>query len=124
VDFRPLRLIHQIVERAIRQARDKVRRNVASPVEPRVGLMTSWYRTTSWYRASFPEPGAAFRRLHATFPERDRAQGAGAWIVSCHPGRLFTRNQAITAMVLAERLAAGFGDDDPFVIGWREELGL
>jgi len=34
------------------------------------------------------------------------------------------RNQAITAMVLAERLAAGYGDDDPFVIGWREELGL
>jgi hypothetical protein len=24
---------------------------------------------------------------------------------------LFTRNQAITAMVLAERLAAGYGDD-------------
>ena len=40
------------------------------------------------------------------------------------PSRLFTRNQAITAMVLAERLAAGYGDDDPFVIGWREELGL
>jgi hypothetical protein len=35
---------------------------------------------------------------------------------------LFTRNQAITAMVLAERLAAGYGDDDP-VIGWRQELG-
>ena len=48
----------------------------------------------------------------------------GAWIVSCHPGRLFTRNPAITAMVLAERLAAGYGDDDLFVIGWREELGL
>jgi len=27
-------------------------------------------------------------------------------------------------MVLAERLAAGHGDDDLFVIGWREELGL
>jgi hypothetical protein len=27
-------------------------------------------------------------------------------------------------MVLAERLAAGFGDDDLFVMGWREELGL
>ncbi len=40
------------------------------------------------------------------------------------PSRLFTRNQAITAMVLAERLAAGYGDDDLFVIGWREELGL
>jgi len=27
-------------------------------------------------------------------------------------------------MVLAERLAAGYGDDDPFMVGWREELGL
>jgi hypothetical protein len=53
-----------------------------------------------------------------------RADGHGAGIVSCHPGRLFTRNQAITVMVLAERLAAGFGDDDSFVLGWREELGL
>ena len=50
--------------------------------------------------------------------------GQGAWIVSGLPRRLFTRIQAITAMVLAERLAAGFGDDDLFVIGWREELGL
>jgi hypothetical protein len=50
--------------------------------------------------------------------------GRGVWIVSGWPGRSFTRNQAITAMVLAERLAAGYGDDDPFVIGWREELGL
>jgi hypothetical protein len=52
------------------------------------------------------------------------ADGQGAWIDSDWPGRLFTRSQAITAMVLAERLAAGYGDDDPFVIGWREELGL
>ena len=52
------------------------------------------------------------------------ADGQGAWVVSDWPGRLFTRNQAITAMVLAERLAAGYGDDDVFVVGWREELGL
>ena len=60
----------------------------------------------------------------AKFRERAAADGHGAWIVSYHPGRFFTRNQAITAMMLAERLAAGCGDDDPFVIGWREELGL
>ena len=60
----------------------------------------------------------------AQFSEHAAAGGHGAWIVSCHPGRLFTRNQAITAMVLAERLAVGFGDDDLFVLGWREELGL
>jgi hypothetical protein len=60
----------------------------------------------------------------AYFSEHAAAGGQGAWTVSCHPGRLFTRNQAITAMVLAERLAAGYGDDDPFVLGWREELSL
>lgn len=52
------------------------------------------------------------------------ANGNGAWMVSTHPARLFTRNDAITALTLAERLAGGYGDDDPFVIGWREELGL
>jgi len=52
------------------------------------------------------------------------ADGQGGWTVSERSGRLFTRNQAITAMVLAERLAAGYGDNDLFVIGWREELGL
>jgi hypothetical protein len=40
------------------------------------------------------------------------------------PAARFTRNQAITAMVLAERLAVGYGDDDLFVVGWREELSL
>jgi hypothetical protein len=52
------------------------------------------------------------------------ADGHGAWIVSGLPHRPFDRNQAITAMVLAERLAAGYGDDDPFVIGKREERCL
>jgi hypothetical protein len=60
----------------------------------------------------------------ARYSERVPDDGRGEWIVSDRPSRLFTRNQAITATVLAERLAAGFGDDDPFVIGWREELGL
>ena len=60
----------------------------------------------------------------AQFSEHAAADGHGARIVSCHPGLLLTRNQAITGMVLAERLAAGYGDDDPFVIGWRAELGL
>ncbi len=65
-------------------------------------------------------------RVLATAELRDHAaaNGHGAWTVSCYPGHLFTRNQAITAMVLAERLAAGYGDDDLFVVGWREELGL
>ena len=59
----------------------------------------------------------------ARYSEHAAADGHGVWIVSERPGRLFTRNQAITAMVLAERLAVGYGDDDLFVIGWREELG-
>ena len=43
------------------------------------------------------------------------------WRVTGWP-RLLTRNEAITALVLAERLLVGYGDDDPFVAGWREEL--
>ena len=35
------------------------------------------------------------------------ADDNGAWIVSTHPARLLSRNQAITALTLAERLAAG-----------------
>jgi hypothetical protein len=60
----------------------------------------------------------------ARYSEHAAADSHDAWVVSDHPSRLFTRNQAITAMVLAERLAAAYGDDDLFVIGWREELGL
>lgn len=60
----------------------------------------------------------------ARFRQHAAANGNGAWTVSCHPGWLFTRNEAITALTLAERLAAGYGDDDPFVVGWREELSL
>ena len=60
----------------------------------------------------------------ARYSAHAAADGQGAWVVSGLPRRLFTRNQAITAMVLAERLAAGYGHDDPFVIEWREELGL
>ena len=60
----------------------------------------------------------------ARFSQHAAADGNGAWIVSTHPARLFNRDQAITALTLAERLAAGFGDDDPFVKSWREELFL
>jgi len=33
----------------------------------------------------------------AEFSEHAVADGHGAWIVSCHPGRLFIRNQGTTA---------------------------
>jgi hypothetical protein len=58
----------------------------------------------------------------ARFSKDAAADGNGAWIVSTH--RLFCRDQAITALTLAERFAAGFGDDDPFVKAWRKELFL
>jgi len=51
----------------------------------------------------------------ARFSQHAAADGNGAWIVSTYPARLFGRDQAITALTLAERLAAAFGDDDPFV---------
>lgn len=58
----------------------------------------------------------------AWFSKEAAADGNGAWIVSIHPLRLFHRDQAVTALTLAERLAAGFGDNDPFVKTCRNEL--
>ena len=60
----------------------------------------------------------------ARFSQYAAADGNGAWIVSSHPAWLFSRSQAITALSLAERLAAGFGDHDPHVITWRKDLFL
>ena len=60
----------------------------------------------------------------ARFSPYAAADGNGAWIVSTYPARLFSHSQAITALSLAERLAAGFGDSDPHVIAWRKELFL
>lgn len=44
------------------------------------------------------------------------------WAVSTVPHRQLTYNQAITAMILAEELAAGRPEDDPHVQAWRAEL--
>lgn len=60
----------------------------------------------------------------ARFSQHAAADGNGVWIVSTHPARLISRNQAITALTLAERLPASYAGDDPFVMGWREELLL
>ena len=38
----------------------------------------------------------------ARFSEHAAANGNGAWIVSTHPARLFTRDQAITALTVTE----------------------
>lgn len=56
------------------------------------------------------------------FSQHAAADGNGAWIVSCRPGRLFSLNQAITALTLAELLADGYADDDPLVAALRDEL--
>jgi hypothetical protein len=60
----------------------------------------------------------------ARFSRYAAADGNGAWVVSTHTARLFNRDQAVTALTLAESLAAGYGDDDPFVKSWRAELFL
>jgi len=54
--------------------------------------------------------------------------GAEVRAVSWLPKRRLTRNQATTAMVLAERVSQGVTDrhhkDWLFIEGWAEELGL
>ena len=94
---------------------------------------------SNWPKESPPYydyPSAAHRRSYARrmsaesggrviatarYSENAAADGHGAWIVSDHPSRLFTRNQAITAMVLAERLAAGAALRSPVSFA-RDEL--
>jgi hypothetical protein len=52
---------------------------------------------------------------------------SGKWEASWLPGREFGRNAAITAMILAEDLAAGLPANHKgwlFIDGWSGELGL
>lgn len=56
------------------------------------------------------------------FGQHAAADGRGAEVVSCLPNRLLTRNQAITALTVAELLEIGHAEDDPFVTALREEL--
>ncbi|MGP3935991.1 hypothetical protein [Nonomuraea sp. KM88] len=51
---------------------------------------------------------------------------AGGWTVTGYPGRLFDRNQAITAMLLAELLALTLpaGRDALLATCWRTELDI
>ena len=62
-----------------------------------------------------------------TTPHRARTDGDG-WAVTWLPGRVLTRNQATTAMVLAETVAGGIGDHTGkrwlFIEGWADELGI
>jgi hypothetical protein len=60
------------------------------------------------------------------FPKHATTHGNCARIVSAHPSRRFNRNEAITAMVLVVRLAAGIGDADPVrrVLGAVRPVGV
>jgi len=58
----------------------------------------------------------------ARFSQYAVADNRGAWIVSCLPNRLLTRNQATTALTVAEQLETGHADDDPLLAALREEL--
>jgi len=50
------------------------------------------------------------------------ADGNGAWTVSTHPARLLTRDQAITALTVAELGESRYSDDHPLVVVLQEEL--
>jgi hypothetical protein len=58
----------------------------------------------------------------ARFSEHAAAHGGGAWIVSTHPTRLFTRDQAITALTVTELGESGYPDSHPLVVALRAEL--
>ena len=67
--------------------------------------------------------------LHPHTAELRHSQDGDAWRVSWLPGRTVGRNEAITAMVLAEDVSAvkdlGPGHRHwPFIEGWSAELGL
>ena len=58
---------------------------------------------------------------------RSFSADSGTWAVSWLPGRLLTRNQAITAMTLADVLGQDVPADSrlwPHIGGWAGELGL
>jgi hypothetical protein len=59
----------------------------------------------------------------ARFSRYAAANGNGAWIVSTYPAAV-KPHPGDPALTLAERLAAGYGDSDPFVESWRAELFL
>jgi hypothetical protein len=58
----------------------------------------------------------------ARFAQHAAADGQGAWIVSNRPGRLLSRNQAITALTVTELLEIGHRSDHPLVLAFEEEL--
>src|ERR1019366_7322240 len=77
---------------------------------------THLQQQSEWVAGSLGVPEHAGSRfwLPRRLSETDRYLGWGDhWVVGTWP-RYFTGLQAITALTIAERLAAGNGDDDPF----------
>jgi hypothetical protein len=58
----------------------------------------------------------------ARFSQHAAANGHGAWIVSAHPARLFTRGRAIAALTVAELGESGYPDSHPLMVALGEEL--
>lgn len=56
------------------------------------------------------------------FRQHAAGDGNGAWVVSTSRARLLGRDQAITALTVAELLERGYPDDAPIVVALREEL--
>ena len=59
----------------------------------------------------------------ARFSEHAATDGNGAWIVSAHPARLLTRDQAITALTVAGLGESGYPDSHPLVLVKRVPSG-
>jgi hypothetical protein len=58
----------------------------------------------------------------ARFSRSAAADGNGAWIVSTHPARLFTRDGAITVLTVAELGESVSPDSQPLMVALQEEL--
>ncbi|GAA3537086.1 hypothetical protein GCM10022419_016120 [Nonomuraea rosea] len=65
------------------------------------------------------------RMISNVIPNVATKTPAGGWMISdWDHGRVFTRNEAITAMNLLMLYAQGRSPDDPLIQAWEEELGL
>ena len=56
--------------------------------------------------------------------EHHATRTGDGWKVTWLPGRMLDHNEATTAMTIAERIATGTSDWDPFISSWAAELGL
>lgn len=65
--------------------------------------------------------------MHSDLTTHVAVRGADGWVLSWLPERQLSRDQATTAMVLAETLACATDGQDPVwghVANWMTEIGL